>query len=31
MITNVKAKYSNRALVPMEPLGLEEGEDVMVS
>ena len=31
MITNVKAKYSNGALVPMEPLDLEEGEEVMVS
>ena len=31
MITNVKAKYSNGALVPLEPLDLEEGEEVMVS
>ena len=31
MITNVKAKYSNGALVPMEPLDLEEGDEVMVS
>ena len=31
MITSVKAKYSNGALVPMEPLDLEEGEEVMVS
>ena len=31
MITSVKAKYSNGALVPMEPLDLEEGREVMVS
>ena len=31
MVTSVKAKYSNGALVPMEPLDLEEGEEVMVS
>ena len=31
MITNVKARYSNGALVPLEPLDLEEGKEVMVS
>ena len=31
MIASVKAKYSNGALVPMEPLDLEEGREVMVS
>ncbi len=31
MITNVKAKFTNGALVPLEPLDLEEGEEVMVS
>ena len=31
MVTSVKAKYSNGALVPIEPLDLEEGEEVMVS
>ena len=31
MITNVKARYSNGALVPLEPLDLEEGKEVTVS
>ena len=31
MIANVKARYSNGALVPLVPLDLEEGEEVMVS
>ena len=31
MIANVKARYSNGALVPLEPLDLEEGKEVTVS
>lgn len=31
MIAHVKAKYSNGALVPLEPLDLEEGKEVIVS
>ena len=31
MITSVRARYSNGALVPLEPLDLEEGKEVMVS
>ena len=31
MIASVRARYSNGALVPMEPLDLEEGREVMVS
>ena len=31
MIANVKARYSNGALVPLEPLDLEEGDEVTVS
>lgn len=31
MITSVKARYSNGALVPLEPLDLEEGKEVTVS
>ena len=31
MTTNVKARYSNGALVPLEPLDLEEGKEVTVS
>ena len=31
MITNVKARFSNGALVPLEPLDLEEGKVVVVS
>ena len=31
MITSVKDRYSNGALVPMEPLDLKEGEEVTVS
>ncbi len=31
MIANVKARFSNGALMPLEPLDLEEGEEVMVS
>ncbi len=31
MITGVKAKYTNGALVPLEPLDLEEGREVVVS
>ena len=31
MITNVKARYANGALVPLEPLDLEEGAEVTVS
>ena len=31
MITSVKARYSNGALVPLEPLELEEGKVVVVS
>ena len=31
MIASVKAKYSNGALMPLEPLDLEEGKEVTVS
>ena len=31
MIASVRARYSNGALVPLEPLDLEEGREVMVS
>ncbi len=31
MIANVKARFSNGALMPLEPLDLEEGDEVMVS
>lgn len=31
MITNVKARYSNGVLTPLEPLDLEEGKEVVVS
>ena len=31
MIANVRAKYTNGALVPLEPLDLEEGTEVTVS
>ena len=31
MIANVKARFSNGALVPLEPLDLEEGKVVVVS
>ncbi len=31
MMTNVKATYANGALVPLEPLDLEEGAEVTVS
>ncbi len=31
MITNVKARYANGVLTPLEPLDLEEGAEVMVS
>jgi len=31
MIASVRAKYSNRALMPLEPLDLEEGKEVTVS
>ena len=31
MIASVKARYSNGALVPLEPLDLEEGKEVVVS
>ncbi len=31
MLAIVKAKFSNGALVPLEPLDLEEGEEVTVS
>ena len=31
MITNVKARFSNGVLTPLEPLDLEEGKEVMVS
>lgn len=30
MIANVRARYSNGVLVPLEPLDLEEGEEVVV-
>lgn len=31
MIANVKARYSNGVLTPLEPLDLEEGKEVLVS
>ena len=31
MIATVKARYSDGVLTPLEPLDLEEGEEVMVS
>ena len=31
MKSNVKAKYSNGVLTPLEPLDLEEGKEVVVS
>ncbi len=31
MTTNVKARFSNGVLTPLEPLNLKEGEEVMVS
>ena len=31
MITNVKARYSKGVLVPLEPLDLEEGEEILVT
>ena len=31
MIANVKARFSNGVLTPLEPLDLEEGDEVMVS
>ena len=31
MIVNVKARYANGVLTPMEPLDLEEGAEVTVS
>ncbi len=31
MIANVRARFSDGALRPLEPLDLEEGADVMVS
>ena len=31
MIANVKARFSNGVLTPLEPLDLEEGQEVMVS
>ncbi len=31
MIANVRARYTNGALVPLEPLDLEEGAEVTVS
>ena len=31
MITSVKARFSNGALTPLEPLELEEGEEVTLS
>jgi predicted DNA-binding antitoxin AbrB/MazE fold protein len=31
MLTNVRARYSNGVLVPLEPLDLEEGEEVVVT
>ena len=31
MIANVKARYANGVLTPLEPLELEEGKEVMVS
>ena len=31
MISNVKARFSNGVLTPLEPLDLEEGKEVVVS
>ena len=31
MIASVKARFSNGALVPLEPIDLEEGKEVVVS
>ena len=31
MVTHVKARFCNGALVPLEPLDLEEGQEVRVS
>ena len=31
MIANVRARFSNGVLMPLEPLDLEEGREVMVS
>ena len=31
MIANVKARYENGVLTPLEPLDLEEGKEVVVS
>ncbi len=31
MIANIKARYANGVLTPLEPLNLEEGADVVVS
>lgn len=31
MIMNVKVRFTNGALVPLEPLDLEEGREVTVS
>ena len=31
MIANVKARYANGVLTPLEPLDLEEGKEVVVS
>ena len=31
MIANVKARYANGVLTPLEPLDLEEGQEVVVS
>ena len=31
MIANVKARFSNGVLMPLEPLELEDGDEVMVT
>ena len=31
MVSNVKARYANGVLTPLEPLDLEEGQEVVVS
>ena len=31
MVTNIKARYANGVLTPLEPLDLEEGDEVTVS
>ena len=31
MITTVKARYTNGALVPLEPLDLKEGEEILLT